>query len=73
MPNDSKPAQWPWAFFFATPFFTPNIFQAPTAIGLMAFSTALFAAAWMHTSTTNTYKKTTAIEWLFLTSSERFP
>jgi len=39
-----------WCLFFITPFLSPNIFQAPTAVGLMAFSTALFAAGWMSIS-----------------------
>ena len=57
---------WPWAFFFIAPFFSPNIFQAPTAVGVMAFTTALFSAAWMHESTDLPPTRLHASEWLFL-------
>jgi len=56
----------PWAIFLLVPFLTPNIFQAPTAIGLMAFATALFAAGWMQLSNKNYETQISFWPWLFL-------
>ncbi len=54
-----------WCLFFITPFLSPNIFQAPTAVGLMAFSTALFAAGWMNISSEHD-AHISLWAWLFL-------
>jgi len=56
----------PWAIFLLVPFLSPNIFQAPIAIGLMSFAAGLFAAAWMQLSNKNHDLQISFFAWLFL-------
>jgi len=55
----------PWAIFLLAPFLTPNMFQAPVAIGLMSFAAGLFAAACMQLSKSHDIQ-ISFFTWLFL-------